>query len=168
MTVRVRSGEEDEDRARAQHGPIAMGGLRPLSSASASGKNWSGLAPGRAIHKDILVRRLPVDCCTPVAGSSLGDTDAIQLERLLRSVADRHRLKILNMLARAGAPVCVCEFMAQLDLPQQNVSYHLKQLVDAGVIVRERCGRYSYYALVDGVLSQIAALVAPPAERAAA
>jgi ArsR family transcriptional regulator len=114
------------------------------------------------------VRRLPVDCCTPLAGSSLADSDAVELERLLRSVADRHRLKILNMLARARSPVCVCEFTAQLELPQQNVSYHLKQLVDAGVIVRERRGRYSYYALGDGALSQIAALVAPPAERAAA
>ena len=120
------------------------------------------------LHKDSLVRRLPVDCCTPVAGSSLGDGEAVELERLLRSVADRHRLKILNMLVRAGAPVCVCEFAAELELPQQNVSYHLKQLVDAGVIVRERRGRYSYYALVDGVLNQIAALVALPGEQAAA
>ena len=53
------------------------------------------------------------------------------------------------------------------DLPQQNVSYHLKQLIDAGVIARERRGRYSYYALVDGALDHIAALVALP-ERAAA
>jgi len=112
------------------------------------------------------VRRLPVDCCTPVAGSSLADQAAVELERLLQALADRHRLKILNMLARAGAPVCVCEFTAELELPQQNVSYHLKQLVDPGVITRERRGRYSYYALVDGVLDQIAALVAPPAERA--
>jgi len=71
------------------------------------------------------------------------------------------------MLARAGAPVCVCEFTAELELPQQNISYHLKQLIDAGVIARERRGRYSYYALVDGVLNQIAALVAQT-ERAAA
>ena len=120
------------------------------------------------MHKDPLVDRLPVDCCTPVAGSSLGDPEAAELERLLRSVADRHRLKILNMLARAGAPVCVCEFAAELELPQQNISYHLKQLVDAGVIARERRGRYSYYALVDGVLNQIAALVAEPPERVAA
>jgi ArsR family transcriptional regulator len=49
-----------------------------------------------------------------------------------------------------------------------NISYHLKQLVEAGVIVRERRGRYSYYALVDGVLNQIAALVALPAEDVAA
>jgi ArsR family transcriptional regulator, arsenate/arsenite/antimonite-responsive transcriptional repressor len=126
------------------------------------------LAPHPQIHKDVLVRRPPVDCCTPVAGSSLGDPEAAELERLLRSVADRNRLKILNMLVRAAAPVCVCEFTGELELPQQNISYHLKQLVDAGVIVRERRGRYSYYALVDGVLNQIAALVAQPAERAAA
>jgi Bacterial regulatory protein, arsR family len=68
-----------------------------------------------------------------VAGPSLRDREAVELERLLRSVADRHRLKILNMLVRAGAPVCVCEFTAELELPQQNISYHLKQLVDAGV-----------------------------------
>jgi hypothetical protein len=73
----------------------------------------TALAVRRPIHQDRLVRRLPVDCCTPVAGSSLGDDEAVELERLLRSVADRHRLKILTMLARAGAPICVCEFTAR-------------------------------------------------------
>jgi ArsR family transcriptional regulator len=114
------------------------------------------------------VRRPQVDCCTPVAGSSLTAEEAVELERLLRSVVDRHRLRILNMLVRAGGiPVCVCEFTEAFDLPQQNVSYHLKQLVDAGVISRERRGRYSYYRLVDGVLDHIAALVALPAQAAA-
>jgi len=102
------------------------------------------------------------------SGASLGAEGAVELEQLLRSVADRHRLRILNVLVRAGgAPVCVCEFTAAFELPQQNVSYHLKQLVEAGVIVRERRGRYSYYTLVEGVLDDIAALVALP-ERAAA
>ena len=89
----------------------------------------------------------PSDCCTPVARLlARCEEEAIELERLLRSLADRHRLRILNMLVQAGAPVCVCEFTAAFELPQQNVSYHLKQLVDAGVIARERRGRYSYYA----------------------
>jgi ArsR family transcriptional regulator, arsenate/arsenite/antimonite-responsive transcriptional repressor len=103
-----------------------------------------------------------------VAGSSLSDAGAVELERLLSAIADRHRLRILNMLVRAGSPICVCEFTAELDLSQQNASYHLKQLVDAGVLSRERRGRYSYYALVEGALGQIAALVSAPAERAAA
>jgi ArsR family transcriptional regulator, arsenate/arsenite/antimonite-responsive transcriptional repressor len=120
------------------------------------------------MHQDRFVRRLPLACDTPVAGSSLSTTGAAELERLLRSIADRHRLRILNMLARAGgAPVCVCEFTAELDLPQQNVSYHLKQLVDAGVLARERRGRFSYYTLAAGALDRIAMLVAGQ-ERAAA
>jgi ArsR family transcriptional regulator len=115
------------------------------------------------------VRRLPLACRTPVAGSSLDDTGAVELERLLSSIADRHRLRILNMLVRAaGSPICVCEFTAELELSQQNASYHLKQLVDAGVISRERRGRYSFYSLVDGALGQIAALVSVPDARAAA
>jgi ArsR family transcriptional regulator len=124
--------------------------------------------PG-SIHQDRLVRRFPVACCTPLAGSSLADGEALELERLLRSIADRHRLKILNMLVQAGGvTICVCEFTGELDLPQQNVSYHLKQLVDAGVIERERRGRYSYYALVDGALDHIATLVAGPSGKRAA
>ena len=63
--------------------------------------------------------------------------------------------------------MCVCEFTAAFELPQQNVSYHLKQLVEAGVLSRERRGRYSYYALVDGALDHIAALVAVPEQAVA-
>ena len=107
------------------------------------------------------MRRLPLACNTPLAGSSLSPRDAAELERLLRSIADRHRLRILNILVRAaGASVCVCEFTDALGLPQQNVSYHLKQLVDAGVLLRERRGRFSYYALAEGALDRIASLVA--------
>jgi ArsR family transcriptional regulator len=120
------------------------------------------------MHQDSLVDS-PVDCCTPLAGSSLADGAAGELERLLRAIADRHRLQILNMLVRAaGAPICVCEFTAGLGLSQQNASYHLKQLVEAGVIERERRGRNSYYALVDGALNHIAELVAVPAGGAVA
>jgi ArsR family transcriptional regulator, arsenate/arsenite/antimonite-responsive transcriptional repressor len=126
------------------------------------GSNLRPLHFAVVIHQDWLVHFLPLACQTPLAGSSLSPAEAAELERLLRSIADRHRLTILNMLLRAGAPVCVCEFTAALDLPQQNVSYHLKRLVDAGVIARERRGRYSYYALAEGALDHIATLVAGP------
>jgi ArsR family transcriptional regulator len=115
------------------------------------------------------MRRIPLDCDTPLAGTSLGDADAIELERLFAAIADRRRIKIVNMLARAGSqPVCVCEFTAALSLSQPNVSYHLRQLVEAGVITRRRRGRYSYYALVDGALEHLALLVAPAASDEAA
>jgi ArsR family transcriptional regulator len=115
------------------------------------------------------MRSSATSCCTPLAGRSLDEAAAVELEALLAAIADRHRLQILNMLVRAaGAPICVCEFTAALDLAQPNVSYHLRQLVEAGIISRERRGRYSYYSLVDGTLNHIASLVAEPAKVAAA
>jgi ArsR family transcriptional regulator len=115
------------------------------------------------------VHRSSVACRTPLAGSSLGDVDAVALEQVLRAIADRQRLRILSMLVRAdGAEICVCEFTAGLDVPQQNVSYHLKQLVEAGIISRARRGRYSFYALVPGALDHVATLVGGPRGQVAA
>ncbi len=105
-----------------------------------------------------------VDCCTPLAGSNLSATDAEELERLFRAIADRHRLRILNVLMRAqGEAVCVCEFVPTLGLSQPTVSYHLKQLALAGLIARERRGTFVYYSLADGALEQLRGLLAEPA-----
>ena len=75
------------------------------------------------------MKRLPtINCCTPLAGASLSEADAVELESLFRVLADRNRLKIMNILLRAGGQaVCVCEFLDHLDLAQPTVGYHLKQ-----------------------------------------
>lgn len=103
-----------------------------------------------------------VDCCTPLAGTGLRDEEAAELERLFRALGDRHRVKILNMLVRAaGEAICVCELQPALGLAQPTVSYHLKQLADAGLVERERRGTYAYYRLVPGSLERLGRLVAP-------
>jgi ArsR family transcriptional regulator len=100
---------------------------------------------------------LPViECCTPLAGTSLSDTRAGEMEAVLKALADRHRLKIVNLLLRArGEPVCVCEVQPQLGLSQGTVSYHLKQLLEAGLIEREPRGTYSYFRLAPGALDSV-------------
>jgi DNA-binding transcriptional ArsR family regulator len=67
-----------------------------------------------------------------------------------------------------SALLCVCEFTDTLVLKQPTVSYHLKQLVDAGLISRERRGTFAYYRLVPGALDRLGALLAPPPTAAAA
>lgn len=103
------------------------------------------------------VADLPViSCCTPLAGALLDEERAIELEAVLKALADRHRLRIVNLLLRAGGePVCVCEVQPLLGLSQGTVSHHLKQLVEAGVITRETRGTYSYYSLVPGALDSV-------------
>ena len=92
------------------------------------------------------VAELPViSCCTPLAGSSLSEQRAVELEAVLKALADRHRLRIVNLLLGAGdEAVCVCEIQPLL-----------KQLLEAGVIARETRGTYSYFSLVPGALDAV-------------
>jgi ArsR family transcriptional regulator len=105
-----------------------------------------------------------LSCCSPLVRPQLDEDAAVELERLFQALADRYRLKVVNMLAQAeGEAICVCDFQDALGLKQPTVSYHLKQLVDAGVIAREQRGRFAFYSLRDGVLDRIAELVRPQA-----
>jgi len=97
-----------------------------------------------------------IECCTPLTGTSLSDGQAMEMEAVLKALADRHRLKIVNLLLRAqGEAVCVCEVQPVLGLSQGTVSYHLKQLLDAGVIERTTSGTYSYFRLAPGALDSV-------------
>jgi ArsR family transcriptional regulator len=111
------------------------------------------------------VTDLPViECCTPLAGASLSEERAGEMETVLKALADRHRLRIVNLLLRAGGePVCVCEVQPLLGLSQGTVSHHLKQLVEAGLIERESRGTYSYFSLVPGALDSVRDVFSPPA-----
>lgn len=107
------------------------------------------------------MKALPlVECCTPLAGSTISLDEAVELERLFKALGDRHRLLILNSLLQAdGEPVCVCEFQPALGISQPTVSHHLKQLVEAGLLEREKRGTFAYYRLKPGTLERIGALL---------
>ena len=107
-----------------------------------------------------MVRRvttLPlVQCCTPLATATLSDEEAEELERLFQAIADRTRIKILNLLLAAGDDdVCVCELVPSLALSQPTVSYHLKQLTEAGLLEKERRSYYVYYRIARGALDRL-------------
>ena len=125
-------------------------------------ENGRGASTGVDYHRG--VNSLPlVQCCTPLAGSTLSDAEASELERLFKALADRHRLRILNILLAAdGQAVCVCEFQPSLGIAQPTVSHHLKQLVEAGLLEREKRGTFAYYSLTPGSLDRIGDLLATP------
>jgi len=105
-----------------------------------------------------------IECCTPLAGSSLEAGRAAELEAVMKALADRHRLRIVNLLLRAdGEAVCLCEIQPLLDLSQGTVSHHLRVLVEAGLAARETRGTYSYFSLVPGALDSVREVFAPAA-----
>jgi ArsR family transcriptional regulator, arsenate/arsenite/antimonite-responsive transcriptional repressor len=89
----------------------------------------------------------PVDCCRPVAAPGISREQADTLAAVFKALADPHRLRIVNLLANAGEPVCVCDFMPHLGLSQGTVSFHLKKLLDVGLLEREQRGTWAYYSL---------------------
>ena len=107
---------------------------------------------------------LPViQCCAPLGSPHLSEDEADELERVFKALADRHRVKILNrLLAANGEAVCVCDFEEMLGLKQSTTSYHLKQLLDAGIIARERRGKFAYFSVTPGALQRVGELLAAP------
>jgi ArsR family transcriptional regulator len=101
-----------------------------------------------------------VQCCAPIAEPGLTENEAGELERVFKALADRHRVKILNRLLQAGGEaVCVCDLEELLPLKQPTVSYHLKQLLDAGIVEREKRGSFAYFSVAPGALQRVCALL---------
>jgi len=110
-----------------------------------------------------------VQCCAPLGEAALTDGEAAQIEQVFKALADRHRVRIVNrLLAAGGEAVCVCDFEELLGLKQPTVSYHLKQLLAAGLVMREKRGSYAYFSLAPDALERVRELLAPPVVAAAA
>jgi len=110
---------------------------------------------------------MSVVCCSPLAGQPLSAAEAEQLAGVLKAVADPTRLRLLSLVAaHEGGEACVCDLTAPVGLTQPTVSHHLKVLVDAGLLTREKRGVWAYYRLVPGALDSLSGALASPAEPA--
>lgn len=69
--------------------------------------------------------------------------------KALKALAEPKRLRAAAMLAYAGRALCVCELVDAMDESQYNVSRCLTALCGAGIIKKEKCGRWAMYALTD-------------------
>jgi ArsR family transcriptional regulator, arsenate/arsenite/antimonite-responsive transcriptional repressor len=107
----------------------------------------------------------PVVCCSPLVRRPLSAGEAGQLAGVLKAVADPTRLRLLSLVAaHDGGEACVCDLTAPVGLTQPTVSHHLKVLVDAGLLTRDKRGVWAYYRLVPHALDALSAALASPAE----
>ena len=99
-------------------------------------------------------------CCAPLVRRALTADEAGDLSRVLKAIADPARLRLLSMVAaHEGGEACVCDLTEPLGLSKPTVSHHLKVLVDAGLLAREKRGVWAYYALVPGALDALAGVL---------
>ncbi|WP_427018267.1 ArsR/SmtB family transcription factor [Pseudarthrobacter sp. P1] len=95
-------------------------------------------------------------CCTPAEPPALGADAAKRKAVVFKALADPNRLRLLSIVkAEPSGAACVCDLTEPLDLGQPTVSHHLKILVDAGLLSREKRGTWAYYSLVPGALEAV-------------
>lgn len=77
-----------------------------------------------------------------------------QYEQKFKALADQKRLEIMYELCQRGQ-TCVCDLTKFFGMSQSKLSYHLKILLDANLIVKETKGTWSYYDLNDKEVNHI-------------
>jgi ArsR family transcriptional regulator len=96
----------------------------------------------------------------PITREPMTADGAEQLSRSLKALADPARLRLLSMVAsHEDAEACVCDLTEPLGLSQPTVSHHLKVLVEAGYLNREKRGTWAYYSLAPNALGSVSSLL---------
>jgi ArsR family transcriptional regulator len=82
--------------------------------------------------------------------------DIHRAARLFHALSDETRLSILERLRRGER--CVCELTDALEAAQSRLSFHLRVLKEAGLVIDRRDGRWMYYTLNADALAEVADL----------
>jgi ArsR family transcriptional regulator len=75
----------------------------------------------------------------------------IEIEKILKALADGNRLRIMNLLMRGE--LCVCELEEILGLSQTNVSRHLNKLTQAGLLDSRKEAQWVFYSINNDFIS---------------
>lgn len=89
---------------------------------------------------------------------------AEDLAVLLKALSDPTRLQLLAMIENSAAgEACVCDLAQPFDMSQPAISHHLKILVTAGVLNREKRGAWAWYSINPSRLEPLRHLLPGPA-----
>ncbi len=65
--------------------------------------------------------------------------------KIFKAFCDEKRLRILELLR--GGEKCACVLLEQLDLGQSGLSYHMKILVESGIVESRQEGKWTHYKI---------------------
>ncbi|WP_159638688.1 ArsR/SmtB family transcription factor [Erysipelothrix anatis] len=64
---------------------------------------------------------------------------------LFKAMSDETRLRIINMLSKEN--LCACHILEVFPITQPTLSYHMKILVDSGIVDSKKDGNWTRYYL---------------------
>lgn len=103
-----------------------------------------------------------VACCSPVTDGVLEPEEAQQLAQVFKALGDPTRVRLLSLIAaQPEREACICDLTEPVGLSQPTVSHHMRQLADAGLVVREQRGRWAYFRLQEDALAALSHALRP-------
>lgn len=66
---------------------------------------------------------------------------------VFKAFCDENRLRIVNSL-KSGEK-CACTLLEEVPVAQSTLSHHMKILVDSGIVMSRKEGKWTYYSLSD-------------------
>jgi len=107
-------------------------------------------------YRDVRTVATIAASCPPLLAGPLDPEEARRLSTALKILADPARLRLLSLIqAQPDAEACVCHLTEPLGLSQPTVSHHLKVLLEAGLVERERRGSWAYYRILPEPLAAL-------------
>lgn len=64
-----------------------------------------------------------------------------QVEKISKALGDPYRLKIMSIVSKSESCVQCCDVSAEFSLAQSTMSHHIKQLIDADLLIADKDGR---------------------------
>ncbi|WP_283610642.1 ArsR/SmtB family transcription factor [Faecalispora anaeroviscerum] len=77
--------------------------------------------------------------------------------KVFKALCDEKRLRILELLHNGEK--CACVLLEQLDLGQSGLSYHMKILVESGIVESRQEGKWTHYQISEKGSSYAEALL---------
>ncbi len=88
-------------------------------------------------------------CCGPLLAGALSEAEAEDLAAAFKVLADPARLRLLSIVANVpNGEACGCELVEPVGRSQPTVSHHMAVLTEAGLVTREKRGRWAWYRVV--------------------
>ena len=64
-----------------------------------------------------------------------------QVEKISKALGDPYRLKIMKIVSASASCVQCCDVSAEFNLAQSTMSHHIKQLIEADLLIPDKDGR---------------------------
>lgn len=84
---------------------------------------------------------------------------------IFKALGDKTRLQLALYIHASDDAVCACAFPEAFNMSQSTVSHHLGKLVDAGVLNREKRGKWSFFSIATSFNPEFLELVQQQVER---